>query len=34
LSAVRDDLFALRISDAKLNSLSTAEKEGRGVFIC
>ncbi len=34
LSAVRDDLFALtlRIYDPKLNSLSTAAEEGRGVF--
>lgn len=32
LSAVRDDLFALRISDPKLNSLSTAAEEGRGVL--
>jgi hypothetical protein len=32
LSAVRDDLFALRISDPKLNSLSTAAEEGRDVF--
>jgi hypothetical protein len=32
LSAVRDDLFGLKISDPKLKSLSTAAEEGRGVF--
>jgi hypothetical protein len=32
LSAVRVDLFGLRISDPKLDSLSTAAEEGRGVL--